>query len=194
MNKLICFVGMPGAGKTEIANYFLEKGNFGYFRFGQVVLDKVKETGQPPSEKLEREIREKIRQELGMAAIAILNEPIIEKLLERGHVLGDGLRSYEEYLYLKEKFPENLKVVQVFAPPSVRYERLMNRSSRHGEDKDLKYRSFTLKEAEARDRSEIEGLHIGGTVAMADYVVINNCSLGELYTQVDDAMKRVLEK
>jgi len=190
-NKLICLVGMPGSGKTEVSNYLSKKRDFGYFRFGQPVLDKVKESGQTSSEKLEREIREGLRREYGMAALAILNEKTIEMLLTKGHVLGDGLRSYEEYIYLKERFPESLKVIYVFTSPYIRYQRLTKRGERHGIDKNLKYRSFTLDEAVARDRAEIEGLHIGGTIAMADFTLLNTATKENLYTQIDKVLTEI---
>jgi dephospho-CoA kinase len=114
--KLICLVGMPGAGKSEVANYLMAKHQFGYVRLGQIVLDKVKESGEPPSEELERKIREEIRRKHGMAAMAILNESKINQLLQEGDAIADGLRSFEEYLYLKKKMGERMVVIAVFAP------------------------------------------------------------------------------
>jgi dephospho-CoA kinase len=192
-NKLICLVGMPGAGKSEVADYMRKQRNFGYFRFGQIVLDKVKESGQPSTEKLEREIREAIRAEHGMAAMAILNLPKMEELLKTGDVIGDGLYSWEEYLFLKEKFGDDLAIVAICAPPKVRYARLVGRAERHGNDPSLRFRSFTLEEVVKRDYAEIENAHKAGPIAMADYIVINNCSIEELYTQVDDALTRIFE-
>jgi len=40
--KLICLVGMCGAGKSEVADYLLSKRKFGFLRFGQITLDVVK--------------------------------------------------------------------------------------------------------------------------------------------------------
>ncbi len=187
-HKLICLVGMPGAGKSEVADHMMAKHQFGYFRFGQIVLDKVKETGQAPTEKLEREIREKIRAEHGMAAMAILNLPKIEKLLAGGNVLGDGLYSWEEYLFLKDKFGDQLKIVAIYAPPSVRYERLEGRGDRHGQDESLRFRSFQMGESWERDKAEIENLHKAGPIAMADYTVINNCPIELLYQQINELL------
>jgi len=183
---------MGGAGKSEVSEYMTKKHNFGYVRFGQIVLDKVKETGQPPSEKLEREFREKIRAEHGMAAVAILNLPKIQQLLEEGDVIGDSLYSWEEYLFLKEKFGDQLKVVAIYAPPAVRYARLENRGERHGQDENLRFRSFKLGESWERDKAEIENAHKAGPIAMADYTVINNCSKEELFCQIDELLTVLL--
>ena len=184
---------MPGAGKSEVADYMRSKRDFGYFRFGQIVLDRVKESGQAGSEKQEREIRENIRAEYGMAAMAILNLPKMQELLESNDVIGDGLYSWEEYLFLKEKFGDNLAIVAICAPPKVRYARLVGRADRHQGDASLRYRSFTKEEVVERDHAEIENSHKAGPIAMADYIVINNCSIEELYTQVDDALTRIFE-
>jgi len=187
-NKLVCLVGMPGAGKSEVSDYLMSKRDFGYIRFGQVVLDKVKETGQKPTEVLEREIREGIRKEYGMAAMAILNAGKIDQMLEAKDVLVDGLRSIEEYVFLKERYGDRFIDVAVHAPPAVRYQRLATRGQNYIEDKDLKFRSFTVDESKKRDIAEAEGLHMGTTIAMADYVVINNCSKAELQSQIDELL------
>ena len=187
-NKLVCLVGMPGSGKSEVSSYLMSKRDFGYIRFGQVVLDKVKETGQKPTEELERGIRENIRKEHGMAAMAILNAEKIDQILKEKDVLVDGLRSIEEYIFLKERYGDRFIDVAVYAPPAVRYQRLAIRSQNYIEDKDLKFRSFTIDESKKRDIAEAEGLHMGTTIAMADYVVINNCTKAELQAQIDELL------
>lgn len=191
MNKLICIVGMCGAGKSEVARYLMEKRKYGFFRFGQITLDKVKEMGQKPSEALERQIREGLRKEYGMAAFAILNQPKIDGLLNEGDVIGDGLYSWEEYVILKDKYPENFITIGVYAPPKVRYERLKDRAERHGEDKDLRFRNFTKEEAVARDKAEIENLHKAGPIAMAEYTVMNVCDIKEIEKQVDVILESI---
>lgn len=179
-NKLICICGMCGAGKSEVSDYFKGLGAFAYVRFGQVVLDEVKKISQKPSEALEREVRERFRSEMGMAAIAIKNIPKILKELKHKNVIADGLYSWEEYLVLKERFRDDLVVIAVYAPPSIRYARLTGRANRHGTDESLRFRSFSTEQAEARDKAEIENLHKAGPIAMADYLIKNDATVDEL--------------
>lgn len=193
-NKLICLVGMCGAGKSEVANYLMLKKEYGFVRFGQITLDKVKELGKKPSEKLEKQIREDLRKKHGMAAFAILNIPKFDKLLKSNDVIGDGLYSWEEYIVLKEKYKNNLLVIATYAPPEMRYNRLENRAKKHGMDKDLRYRSFTKIEAAARDKAEIENIHKAGPIAMANYTLINACSLEVLHKQIDIMFKDIYDK
>ena len=84
MNKLVCLVGMTGSGKSVVSDYLVKQG-FGYFRFGQITMDLVKERGLEPNEENEKKIREDVRKEHGMGAYAMLNMPKIEKLLEKAH-------------------------------------------------------------------------------------------------------------
>ena len=184
-------MGMCGAGKSEVAQYLMKKREFGFVRFGQITLDKVKELREKSSEKLEKKIRDGLRKKYGMAAFAKLNMPQFNVLLKEGDVIGDGLYSWEEYLELKEKYDDRLIVLAVYAAPKIRYRRLENRAKRHGEDSKLRYRSFTKGEAASRDKSEIEKSHKAGPIAMADYTFINEGTLGNLYSQVDEVCDRI---
>ena len=194
MSKLICLVGMAGSGKSEVADHLMKKKDFGFVRFGQITLDKIKDMGVMPTEALEKKIREGMRKKHGMAAYAILNIPKFDKLLKVGDVIGDGLYSWEEYLVLKEKYKEKFIVIATYAPPSMRYDRLEGRGKKHGEDKDLRFRGFTKEEAASRDKSEIENLHKAGPITMADYTVKNTSTLKKLHNQADEIMEEIYEK
>lgn len=182
--QIVAIVGLCGAGKSEVGDRFVKAG-FAYLRFGQITLDEVAKRGLQPTEANEREIREALRQEHGMAAFAILNQPKIDALLAEGKpVLVDGLYSWSEYKILKDKYGAALTVVAVYAPPEVRYTRLEDRRSRYGDDPKMKYRSFSPAEAKARDYAEIENIEKAGPIAMANYTVLNTSTLDELDAQV----------
>ena len=182
---------MCGSGKSEVAEYMKQKREYGFLRFGQITLDKIKEMGVDPTEALEKKIREGFRADHGMAAFAILNLPKFDELLKVSDTIGDGLYSWEEYLVLKEKYGDNFSVIAVYAPPKIRYERLSGRSAKHGEDKDLRFRSFTKEEAASRDKSEIENSHKGGPIAMADFTVMNTGTIEDIHDQVDKIMEEI---
>ncbi|EKD24420.1 MAG: hypothetical protein ACD_81C00024G0005 [uncultured bacterium] len=161
-SQIVAIVGMPGAGKSVAASYFKEKG-IPVLRFGDETERGLRELGMEVNEKNERWYREKIRKELGMAAMALKIETrIVEAKHSNPFIILDGLYSWEEYVYLKEKFPD-LILLCIFAPPEIRYKRLETRS----------VRPLTQQEAESRDKSEIEQLHKGGPIARADYLIKN---------------------
>lgn len=187
MNKLVCITGLCGAGKSIVSDYFVNKHEFKLVRFGQLVLDEVIRRGQPPSEALERQIREEFRAKYGMAAMATLNLPKFEELLKFNNVVGDGMYSFEEYKVLKEHFGKDLIVIAVFAPPELRYNRI---SSRHPgvDDTDLRHRTLSVVDAKYRDIAELEHLNKGATIAMADITLINTQDQAFLYSQLDQLL------
>lgn len=164
-NKVIAIVGMAGAGKTKAASFFKEN-RFEVFRFGSVIDDGLKEEGLEWTPENNTYYREKIRKELGMAAVAIKMLPKIKKALEENKkIVIDGLYSWEEYIYLKKEIP-NLVILCIYASPKIRYERLASR----------KERTFTKEESKERDFKELENLNKGGPIAIADYLIRNESS------------------
>jgi dephospho-CoA kinase len=178
--KVVAVVGMTGSGKSEVARLFGEKG-FATVRFGDVTDEAVKELGLPLTEENERPVREEIRKKHGMAAYAILSVPRIDAARKTGNVVVDGLYSWEEYLYLKEHYGENFFVVGVWSSPRDRYQRLGGR----------KVRPLTAVEAAGRDRAEIENLHKGGPIAMADFTILNDADINALKKQVERIVARL---
>ena len=144
--KLIAIVGMTGCGKSTVSHLLVDKG-YSRIRFGDITEERIKERGGEVSVETERIEREKIRKEHGMHAYAKLNLPRIIRALEEGDVVIDGLYSWEEYQFLKEKFPR-LLVLAVYASPELRYERLVGRD----------VRALTKEQAKERDIKEIENL------------------------------------
>lgn len=190
MKRIIAIVGMPGSGKSEVADFFIKKG-FDYIRLGQITLNEVKKRGLKPKEENEQSIREGFRKKYGMAAFAILNFPKIDRL--KGDVIVDGLYSWEEYLEFKKKF-KGLSVLSIYASPKTRYKRLDDRAKKHGYDPKMKYRSFTPKEAQSRDYAEIEKLNKGGPIAMADFTINNEGTKKDLIDNLNKIYQRINAK
>ena len=175
MNKLVCITGLTGSGKSVASDFFVAKG-FQYLRFGQVVLDEVMKRKMEVNESNERKIREEIRQKYGMTAMAKLNLKNLKLLLKKGNVIGDGLYSFDEYKLLKKEFGKKLITIAIYAPPSLRYKRLVGRKLK-ASDKAARHRPSTIVESKSRDYAELEKLNKGATIAMADYTILNTSSL-----------------
>ena len=189
-HKIVCVVGMPGAGKSLVSDELMKQG-FLYIRFGQITLDKIRELGISLTEANEKKIREDLRKKHGMAAFAVLNIPKIDKLLEKSHAVIDGLYSWSEYKVLKEKYGKRMYVLAVYAPPGLRSKRLKERKIKKG-DKDRRFRPLQEKETRARDYAEIENLEKGGPIAMADFTIVNTGTIAQLKKQVKAIIKDVI--
>ncbi|MEK7068132.1 MAG: AAA family ATPase [Patescibacteria group bacterium] len=183
MSKLIlAVVGLPGSGKTETINYLRQKLNCPKVYFGDVVMDELKNQGLEVNEVNERKIREGLREKYGMAAMAIKSLPKIKEILATSdHVLVESLYSWEEYLILQEEFGDNFKILAVYSSPATRYARLQHRPTR----------PLTAAEARSRDYSQIANLHQAGPIAIADYTVINEGAMKELYEQIEKIVNKL---
>jgi dephospho-CoA kinase len=171
---ILAVVGMPGSGKSLACQYFADQ-NLSVLRFGDQTDLGLKAQGLPLTEANERRYREKLRQELGMAAYAIKIKPRINQALKKSPlVILDGLYSWEEYLYLKNKFPQ-LYLLTIYSQPTTRYQRLTQR----------KTRPLTAQQAQQRDIDELENLNKAGPIAIADFLVKNDQTPDKLYQKLD---------
>lgn len=180
MKKLIAIVGMSGSGKSIASDYLEEKG-FHKIYFGGVVLEKVKEAGLEDTPENEKMIREKLRVEHGMAAMAIVLLPKIRESVEEKDTVLDGLYSWDELVVLRKEFGDHLKLICVNCDRELRYNRVSVR----------KVRPLNREEIEKRDIAEIENLAKGGPIAMADYFIFNNGSFDNYYERLDEIIKDI---
>lgn len=179
MNKMYAIVGMCGSGKSVVCDY-LENQGFTKIYFGGVTMKELKKANLAVNPENEKKMREGLREKFGMGAFAYLLLPDIEDSFQRGNVVLDGLYSWDEYIILKEKFKESLRVIAVITDKEIRYERLMSRE----------IRPLTKEEAEKRDIAEIENLAKGGPIAFADYYLINNGEREELEKSLEKILRR----
>lgn len=178
MNKLYAIVGMCGSGKSIASDYLVSKG-FNKVYFGGVTMDKLKEANLEVNPENEKMMREKLRSELGMGAFAIVLLPKIKECINNGNTVLDGVYSYDEVKILKENFPE-LKIIAIVCDKDIRYDRLSIRE----------VRPLTNEEASARDIAEVENIAKAPPIAMADYYILNNGSVEEYKTRLEEILER----
>lgn len=182
MKKIIAIVGMCGSGKTVAINYMKNRYSFETIYFGGVVLDNMRLNNIEINTDNERIMREDLREKHGMAAIAILSASSIDTKLKDNNVIAvDGLYSYSEYLFLKEKFGTVI-LIAIHANKNVRIERLCER----------KLRPLTIDEIFKRDHLEIINLEKGGPIAIADFHIVNNGNENRLFEKIDVVIKQIL--
>ncbi len=178
MRTILAIVGLPGAGKTEATEYLIKKTGWPKIYFGQAVVDEAARRGNL-GEAGERAVREEFRQKDGMAALALANMPKIKSIFAISSVILESMYSWEEYLELKKEFGESFKVLAIYASPQTRISRMEKRP----------VRPLTPSELESRDYSQIENLHQAGPIARADWTVVNEGTLDELFLNIDEVIK-----
>ncbi len=180
MKNLIAVVGMSGSGKS-IATDYLEKKGYTKIYFGGVVLDELKKANMEITPDNEKYMREKLRKDYGMAAMAVVLLPKIKESYATNDTVLDGLYSWDEFLVLKEAFGDELKMVAVVNDKKIRYERVGKRE----------IRPFNKEDIVKRDVSEIENLAKGGPIAYADYFIFNNGTLDDYIERLEEILNDI---
>lgn len=178
--KIIALVGLPGVGKTDAANFFKQKG-LPSISFGEVINEYIEKHHLPHIEKTHKKIRLELREKYGMAALAIMNEKKIKKILKNNMILViDGLRSWDEYIYLKKALPKvKIYLLGIYADKHLRWKRLFKRKERnklYGEERDL---------------DELIGINMAPTIAYADFLVKNNFSLEDYHDKLEEVYRTI---
>lgn len=179
---ILTFIGMPGAGKSSCVDYTLEHypNVPPVLYFGGITVDEVVRRGLEVNEENERTIREDIRAKEGKASHAKRISAKIDDYIAQGHdrIVVDGLYSWSEYKFFKEKYGDAAVIVAIAAPRQLRHERLRNRP----------VRPLSEEAVSSREVAEIENLEKGGPIANADYTLINNKTPEFLYEQLDELL------
>lgn len=180
MNKLIAVVGMAGSGKSIATDYLKEKG-WTKIYFGGAIYDRMRKEGIEITPESQKEYRQNIRKQYGMGAVAMLLKDQIEDSLAKSDTVLDGLYSWDEYIILKDKFKDNLKLICICCDKNIRYERIGKRIDR----------PFNNEEILDRDLTEIENLAKGGPIAFADYYILNNGNLEEYIIRLNEIINQI---
>lgn len=179
---IITLVGMTGAGKSECTDYLKQK-SYPTLYFGGITVNETKRRGLEINETNEKVVREELRAAEGKEVMAKRIADEIEHLANAGQkrIVADGLYSWSEYKFFKERFGNNAVIIAVTAPRHVRHERLAHRS----------VRPFSDEEATRREYNEIEFIEKGGPIANADFTIVNDGSLEDLHKKLDILLREV---
>lgn len=180
MNKIIAIVGMCGTGKS-VASEYLENKGFKKVYFGGITYEKLAEAGIERTALSEKKMREDLRKEYGMGCYAILSLPKIKEYYKTSNVVIDDLYSWSEYKVLLEEFGSNVILLGVVTDKELRYSRIAVRPGRN----------YTKEEAIDRDLSELENLEKGLPIAYADYYILNNGTIDDYKTRLEEILKQI---
>ncbi len=162
--KVIAFVGMPGAGKTEASNVAREL-DIPVIVMGDVLREEVKKRGLPPTDENIGGVANQLRKEEGMDAIAMRCIPKIEALEGKTDVVVvDGIRGIAEVEAFKKAFDDNFTLVKIDATFELRLDRL----GRRGRSDDVGNADW-LKQRDERELS----WGMGKAIEVADKEVTN---------------------
>jgi len=177
---ILCLTGMPGSGKTTVAQEIVKMG-FYYISLGDVVREQTLLRGYALNDANCGSVMIALRKELGPQAVAELSLKIFPK--DRDMIVVDGIRSnYEVDLY---RSVGKARLLVIHASPQRRFEFL---ESRERSDAPSSRADFDL-----RDKRELD-IGVGNAIALADEVISNNSSIQDLIQKVEQQMRIWLEE
>jgi len=157
---IVCLTGMPGAGKSTIADGLKLKG-YEIINMGNAVREEAKKRNLESTRENLGKLMLELREKNGSGAIAELVKPQIESSTSNV-ILIDGVRSNDEIQVLK-KFG-TVKLLAVHASTDTRFDFLQKR----GRSDDPQ----TKEHFEERDNREL-GVGISNSIALSDYAISN---------------------
>jgi len=168
---VIGIVGLPGSGKTEVANSIAKFGA-PIVRMGDVVLQELKRRGQKITDASVGKLSNEFRELEGMGAIAKRCIPLIEASGKgKKAIVVDGIRGISEVNEFREAFGKNFRLIAVWASEEVRYPRIVSR--KRADD------PITHKEFMEKDLRELSW-GLGDALMLADFMFVNDGSIAEL--------------
>jgi len=163
---IVCLTGMPGSGKSTVAESLKKKG-FSVIAMGDVVRNEAKRKNIEPTDNNLGKLMLELRREIGPGAIAqlIINE--IEKREVRSNanqnIVIDGIRSVPEVEILRTM--GIVKLLSIHASANTRFDHLKKRARG---DAPLNENDFGI-----RDKREL-AVGISEAIAMSDEMLSNN--------------------
>ena len=172
--KMIITTGMPGAGKEEFLLAASDSG-IPFLRMGDIVREFHAKRSDEDKDLSVGQLANLDRQRYGFDIWA---KRAMEKMYGDIFMI-DGCRSMDEVRAYRN-ISDDVNIVGIFASPATRYDRLVKR----GRDDAPK----NIEEFQARDTREL-GWGLGETMALADYMIINESSLEDFKRDVKKLME-----
>lgn len=181
MKKLILgFVGLPASGKGTSAEYFQKKYGASTYRFSTMLFDLLQriylETNRDNLIKMSEAIRSTFGEDT-MAKVMAKDAQSDQNNI----IIVDGIRRMADIEYLSQL--PNFVLIEIFAEPRTRYERLIQRSEKP-DDKTKTFEQFM------EDHKRSTEMSIPEVASHATEHIDNNGSSEELYKQLDNLIKK----
>ena len=166
--KIIIITGMPGAGKSEVANAFQNAG-YPLVIMGDVIREETRNRGLEANPENTKKVMLELRELHGPGAVATRCLDGLCKQ-ESDIVVIEGCRGIAE-VDVFDDYAEEVMIVCVHAAPKIRFSRLQERNR---EDAPATWEIFR-----ERDIREIS-VGLGGIVALSDIMLINEGTLDNI--------------
>ena len=180
-------LGLTGSycsGKDTVADYIVKKHNFKHYSLSDIIREAMRKEGVEITRENLIVFGTKLRAENGEGVLAKLASA---KMNATDNFCITSIRHPSEVQELKTQ--KNFILVNVDAPQSIRFQRMLKRK-RHGDPQTLeKFTELENKESQ----SSGPGQQLAKTAALADITFINDCDEIEvLERKIDELLVKLL--
>jgi dephospho-CoA kinase len=177
--KLVIVTGMPGAGKSGIAQAFHDIG-IPVIVMGDVIREETQKRGLEPNPENTKKVMLELREKDGPGAVASFCMDEL-KGLDSEIVVIEGCRSIAE-IDVFDDCADLVVIVCVHTSPKERYRRLRERNR---EDAPQSWEVFR-----ERDIREIS-VGLGGVISLSDIMLVNEGTIADFQEQSKELVKRL---
>ena len=177
--KLVIVTGMPGAGKSGIAQAFHDV-SVPVIVMGDVIREETRKRGLEPNPENTKKVMVELREKSGPGAVATFCADELKEL-DSEIVVIEGCRSIAE-IDVFDDCADSVVIICVHASPKERFRRLCERNR---EDAPPSWEVFR-----ERDIREIS-VGLGGVIALSDIMLVNDGTLVEFQEQSKKLVKRL---
>lgn len=181
---IIGITGTDGGGKGEVVDYLVTKKGYIHCSARSLWIDEIRKRGLEVKRENMRIVANSLRAEHG-------NDYLVAEYLRQAKEAGwkdvviESLRAVAEAKMLKS---HGGLLLAVDADPHIRYERVQKRAS---ESDRVTLEEFTKQEELEMNDPDPNGMQKAKVMAMADYTLQNNGTLGELHEQIEEILAKI---
>lgn len=183
---LIGVTGTLVSGKDTVAEYLKSKGFF-HFSLADAIREECDWRGLPKDRDTLRNLGNELRETLGADILARRAIEAIKKQRVQNVVIT-SIRNPEEVKFLKQQ--PDFVLIAIDAPIEIRYQRIV---ARERESDFVDFATFQKQEEEEMSGGEFKQ-NLAEVIAMADYKIINDRTLKELYHKIDQVVKEIIQR
>lgn len=182
---IIGITGTIGAGKGTVVDYLVERFDFKHYSVRKFLTELLNMQGKEPNRDSFTELANSLRVENNSSSYIIEQLYSQAQKHERNAII-ESIRTVGEIEKLKEM--GNFILIAVDADKKIRYDRIYARQS---VTDNISFEKFIQDEDREMQSTNPNHQNLSACIALADYRLMNQGDLGELYGQIDTILAKI---